>query len=128
MTESTKEWTDQVLELAKVLPEGLNQAPLRDLAAHLGRYNKDSEEDKKLRSIGLLRRCLEALGEDAATVQTIVGPLRDVWELRSSISAHADAAEMPPNLNVQYRGLLERCDKAMRALADLTRAGKFDIN
>lgn len=126
-TESAKEWTDQILELAKVLPEGLNQEALREVAIHLKRYDKDKDKDKKLRSIGLLRRCLEAQGEDDATIQTIGDPLRDIWRLRSSISAHAGDVELPEDPKSHYRELLERCDKSMHALADLIRAGKFNI-
>lgn len=111
----------------KVLPEGLAQSALRDVATHLKRYDKTKEEDKKLRSISLLRRCLEATGEDKANIETIVGPLGEVWHLRSSTAAHSSDAGLPMDRKTHYRGLLERCDKAMQALAEPIRASKLDI-
>lgn len=127
VTDSPKEWKDQIIELAKVLPEGLNQAALRGLATHLGCFDKDNDEDKKLRSIALLQRCLEALGEESSVVAGMVGPLREIWQLRSSIAAHASAADPPVDRKTHYQELLERCEKAMQALADCIRTGKLNI-
>jgi len=80
-----------------------------------------------VRSIGLLGRCLEALKEDAEAIKTIVDPFREVQSLRSKIAAHATDAEPPDDPKAQYRDLLALSDAAMRGLAGLIAAGKFDI-
>jgi hypothetical protein len=127
VTESSKEWKDQLLELAKLLPEGLNLKALRAVATQAQQYDKDNEQDKKLGTIGLLQRCLISLGEEEEPSKAIIKPLRDVYELRSSIVAHAGKVTLPTDPKGSYRDLLARCDKAMHNLAALITAGKFNI-
>ena len=54
MTDSFKEWKDQILELAQVLGDGLRKAEIRKVAQYL------RCDDAQLGSIKLLKRCLEA--------------------------------------------------------------------
>jgi hypothetical protein len=117
VTDSRKEWEDAVLNLAKLLVDGLDEGNIRKLALRMGC------DDPKLRSIKLLGKCLEAAGVDADVVKTVVSPLGELWDLRSQHGvAHRGTADVVDPRS-DFRRLLEDCDRAMHTLADLITKG-----
>jgi hypothetical protein len=121
MTDSTKEWEDQILALAKVLGEGFNEAAIREVARYLGCDNPD------YKSIVLLKTCLAKKGINATIVHTINEPLKVVWKLRSSIAAHQGGSIPNENLKLHYKKLIEDCEKSMSQLVEVIRAGYLNV-
>jgi hypothetical protein len=126
VTESTKEWEDQVLELNKVLVEGFKKPALKHVATVLG---ADDETTSKLGTLNLVRLCLEKRGVEAEIVNATVGPLQDLYDLRSKGGvAHAGTRKVDQDLREHYRALLAACDGAMESLAEFVRAGIFNVS
>ena len=121
VTSSSKEWEDQILELAKVLVDGFDKTTVADLAKALRCYNV------KLGSLKLLQRCVTKRQVAAETIYEIFDPLEELWKLRSSIVAHPGGAVPKQDLKQHYRQLLERCDHAMQLLAELIENHVLDI-
>ena len=120
VTDSTKEWEDQILTLAKVLVEGLNKQAIKELAQQLGCY------DKKLGSIKLLNSVLQSRVVDEADVSLVIDPFEEVQRLRNS-SAHRSGKPPDEDFKEQYRNLLAQCDRSMRLLAKYIEEGLLDI-
>ena len=108
---SEKEWEDQVEELAKIVIDGLQTGAIKRAAFALGCT------DTKRGSLGLLKFCLEKKGVAAETVLKIMSPLRELWDLRSKIAAHAGKEAPAEDLIAGYRRLSEQVDGAVRELA-----------
>ena len=104
VTESEKDWRDHVLDLAKLLVEGLDKQAIRCVARHVGC------DDNTLASIKLLGRCLEAKGVESSLREAITDPLETLWGLRSGVAAHSGGGLPEGDLKLHYRHLLERCD------------------
>jgi hypothetical protein len=121
MTDATKEWEDQILQLAKVLGDGLDKTEIRKIAKYL------KCDDSQLGSIKLLKKCLETKGLDAEVIETIIQPLQTVYGLRSTIAAHLGRNAPDENLKEHHRKLVEDCEKAVEQLAELMSAGYLDI-
>jgi hypothetical protein len=121
-TESRKEWEDQVRELAKVVVEGLHERPIRAVARAL------EVDDPDLRSIKLLRKCLEAAGVDPALVAAVHDPLAKLSGLRStSGAAHRGSGGPGTDLRAHYRRLVTELGESVRLLAEQVRGGAFDL-
>jgi hypothetical protein len=121
MTDSPKEWEDQILELAKVLVDGLSKTELRKIAKYL------NCDDSQLGSIKLLKNCLEAKGLETDGIQIIIQPLQTLYGLRSTIAAHAGRSAPDVNLREHHRKLVEDCGKSMERLAELIQTGYLDV-
>lgn len=121
VTESTKEWEDQILTLYQILNEGLISKSINKLAKHL------KCREVGLKSVKQLDRCLDKIGIGKKERTEIIEPLIELWRLRSTIVAHPGGGEYPEDLKIHYKELLERCDVAMRNLAELINNGSLDI-
>lgn len=122
VTDSTKEWEDQISAIYQILIEGLQAKNIKLIANNL------ECREKGLKSVKQLIKCLEALNIHEETIDIIVMPLFELIDLRSKLVAHTTSKEYPEeDLKVQYRNLLEKCDKSMRKLADLINQGVFNI-
>ena len=121
VNDSINEWEDQILALAKVLGDGLSKTELRKIARYL------KCDDPQLGSIKLLRNCLEAKGLSAADVETIIPALQSLFLLRSTIVAHEGKSAPDEDLKMHHKKLVIDCEKAMRHLAELIRAGTLDV-
>jgi len=121
MTDSIKEWEDQILELAKVLIDGFRKAELRKIARYL------NCDDSQLGSIKLLKKCLDTKRTDTGTMTIIFQPLERLWSLRSAISAHAGGSAPDENLQLHYRKMVEDCEQSMKQLAEIIRAGDLNV-
>lgn len=122
MSDSTKEWEDQILELAKVLGDGLNKTGLRKIAKYL------KCDDPQAGSINLLKKCLEAKKLETELIQSIIQPLQTIYTLRSTGIAHTGRDAPEVNLQNHHRKLVEDCEKSMEQLAELTRSGFLDVS
>lgn len=121
VTDSSKEWEDQVLALSNIVVEGLSKQDIRKLAREL------ECDDAKLGSLKLLRACLEHLSVGDSVIEDIVGPLETVQALRSRGIAHAGDAVPDVDLRLHHRRLLADIDNSMRQLAYLIEQGYFDL-
>lgn len=121
VTDSFKEWEDQILALAQIIVDGLCIKSINKFAEQL------KCRDSKLGSLKQLSRCLEVVGVSEEEIAIFSKPLLELWDLRSSIVAHPGGSHPKCDLKVHYRTLLERCDKAMRKLADFVKQGILDI-
>ena len=122
VTESTKEWEDQILILEQILIEGLCTQSINQLAVSLGC------RDEKLASLKQLIKCLETLGIDKNEINIFGDPLLKLRKLRSSVVAHAGKNYPKEDLKKHYRMLIKDCDKAKRKLADFINRGLLNFN
>lgn len=121
VTESRKEWQDQILLLAKVIVEGLRKPTLRKIATYL------QCDDSQLGSIKLLKTCLQKKQIEASRMEIVTEPLESLWHLRSSIAAHAGGSVPDEDLKLHYRQLALGCDTSMQELASLIREHYLDV-
>ncbi len=122
MTDSSKEWEDQILELAKLFGDGLNKKELRKIAKHL------MCDDSQLGSMNLLKKCLETKGLDAQDIQHIIQPWQTLYGLRSSGIAHTGRHAPDVNLKDYHKKQVEDCEKSLVKLAELISTGYLDIS
>lgn len=112
ITESIKEWEDQILILEQILIEGLITQSINQLAECLGCRNK------KLASLKQIIKCLETLNLEENEITIFSSPLLRLRKLRSSAVVHSGKNYPKGDLKKHNRILIEDCDKAMRKLAD----------
>lgn len=122
VTESIKEWEDQILALSHILVDGLCKESINKLSDHL------KCRDAKLASGKQLAKCLEVAGIKEEEILIFSSPLAELWKLRSSIIAHPGGKPPEENLKKHYRGLLESCDKSMRKLSEFIEKGILNIS
>lgn len=119
LTDSTKEWEDQILILAKIIVEGLNSARINKLAV------ARNCRDEKLASIKQLKVLLVSSGLEAEKVERIISPFADVQEFRTKLVAHSGQGRYPHDRVSHFRDLLQRTDVAMRDLGKVVGEGVF---
>jgi len=112
VTESIKEWEDQIHILEQILIEGLCTQSINKLAVYLGCRNKE------LASLKQLIKCLETLSIEKNEITIFGDPLLKLRKLRSSVVDHPGKNYPKGDLKKHNRMLFEDCDKAMRKLAD----------
>jgi len=122
VTESTKEWEDQILILAQILIDGLCTQSINQFAEYLGCRNQE------LGSLKQLTKCFETLSIEKNEITIFSDPLLKLWKLRSSVVAHPGKNYPKGDLKKHNRVLIEDCDKAMRKLADFTDKGLLNID
>ncbi|MBR9691048.1 hypothetical protein GOV08_05185 [Candidatus Woesearchaeota archaeon] len=120
VTDSLKEWTDEIHTLDKLVVEGLKEAYLKGIAISLNCY------DNKLRSIKLLRKILETKGIDGHEINEIISPLEKIHFLRTKFAGHSSGIEADNirkdliaehgNLRNHFRALVEITDKSIKEL------------
>ncbi len=131
VTNSTKEWSDEIGTLDKLVVEGLKHSYLKKMAKSLKCY------DPKLASIKLLEGILKAKDIDQNEIDVIIAPLLEIHYLRTKASAHAGGQEAKKiqsklisehkNLNSHFKDLLERTDQSIKALLELISRGCLDL-
>lgn len=122
VTESSKEWEDQILELAKVLVDGLNKSSIKAIAMDANCY------DSRLGSIKLLESCLNAKGVEKEVIDNIIHPLANLYKLRSSIVAHSDDRAPCKNLAKNYDAIVRACAESFKTLSSLIEKGVLNID
>jgi hypothetical protein len=122
LTESRKEWRDQIVELNKVVVEGLQESSIRAAARSLGC------DHPEFRSIRLLRACLESSGVDSDTVAAICEPLATLNGLRSrSGGAHRGSSGPTAYLKVHYENLTAEVANSVKLLAEQIESGTLNV-
>jgi hypothetical protein len=84
VTSSEREWSGEILELSKLMVEGLEVAYLRRKAVEAG-----VAEVEKMGSIALGEAVLRRKGWEDDAVNSIVAPLREIQMLRTKLRGHA---------------------------------------
>lgn len=121
ITESKKEWQDQLLELAKLVVDGFKKRVIRKIAATL------DGDDPQLGSLKLLVACLYARSVDDDIINEIMKPLFSLWEIRSALSAHGGGTIPEKDLKADYRRTVTDIHNSMNVLARLIRKGFLNI-
>lgn len=121
VTDSTKEWEDQISVLNQILIEGFQSKTIKSIAKHLNCV------EKGFGSIKQINRCLETLDVDKEEVDTIVSPLFELIHLRKIVVHTIDEPYPDEDLKIHYKNLIEKCDKSMRKLTELIEKGLFNI-
>ncbi len=129
VTDSPKEWGDELIALDQLLVEGFLEKKLRIHATHAG-----IQPDPKWRSLKLLEALLaRALGQDEAAAA--MSGLFQVHDLRSLVKGHATGSkgdeairqartehgDLPEN----FRALAQRCDEALAAIEQVLLPTEF---
>lgn len=122
VTDSTKEWEDQIKILNLILIEGLQSKTIKSVARNL------NCAEKGLRSLRQIIKCLEALDVDKEDIDVIATPLFELIHLRKIVVHIIDEPYPDEDLKIHYINLLEKCDKSMRKLAELIEKGLFNIS
>ena len=124
VSDSIKEWADEIQTLDKLVVEGLNYPYIKGLSQSLNCY------DPKLRSVKLLGAILKAKGINNLETEQIIAPLGEIQFLRTKFSAHvSDTAEKDQirkkivsehgTLKRHLRNLVEKTDKGIKILLEL---------
>lgn len=117
ITDSIKEYEDQILILDQIIIEGLQAKSINKIAEHLSCRNKE------LKSLKQLIECIKKQGIETSDFDC----LRDLHDLRTMIKAHVSSDRLKGDLKLQHRELIEKCDKAMYKLVDIINKGTLDI-
>lgn len=121
VTESNKEWKDEILLLDQLLVEGFKEKWLRGKARELGRNPKEQD-----RSLALLEECLAGLGFEEDHARSILSPLRKLRDLRNKLVAHAsgetakrlkkETLNEHGNYRNHYKALVTKCNETVQIL------------
>jgi hypothetical protein len=120
-TDSKKEWEDQVLNLAKIVIDGLNKKTINKISKEFDCY------DNKLGSITLLAKILEKFKVSLDEIEIIINPLNSLWDLRSNVVAHPNKTYPKGDLKRHFKEILIETDKSMHKLAEIIEKGKMNI-
>lgn len=118
---SLKEWETAIVELDKLVVEGINlRGFLRPAAQILGISHET------LQSIGLLRAILEAKGIAPDLISVVIDPLKELQDIRSQVGSHrkgTSAAKTIKQIKTQHRTLdnhfSDLVAKVLKSLATL---------
>jgi hypothetical protein len=130
VSNSLKEWSDEIDTLDKLVIEGLRPPYLKKLAKSMNCY------DEKLAPIKLLKQILVKKGIDQGEIDIIISPLTDIHHLRTKFSGHIGGQEAKQirkelisnhgSLKNHFRNILERVDQAIKEILELTTKGYLD--
>ena len=117
VTDSVKEWADEILALDQFLVEGFLSKPLRALAEEGGRAI-----EKNWGSLRVLQEVLSVRGHSDDSAKAIIAPMQRLHALRTEVKGHATvekkrAAEVKArsdfgSLREHFRGLVTDCESA----------------
>ncbi|OJX40221.1 MAG: hypothetical protein BGO78_14705 [Chloroflexi bacterium 44-23] len=130
--DSRQEWETEIIELDKLIIEGLCTKYLRKVANSLGIQNE------QLGSILLLREILKIKGIAPDLSSSIIDPLYHLHDLRSKFAGHragSDAEQLTREIRNQYgnfsehfRRLIVSLYEGLSILADLTEKGYINLS
>lgn len=120
LTDSRSEWLTELMNLDKLLVEGLNEKWLRNKAKTFGRNPKD-----QLRALKLLEECLVGAGFDDDHAKELMECWHEVHNLRS-LEGHASASagreseqkarNKNGNLLAHFKDLCTACDESLEVI------------
>jgi len=123
VTDSLKEWADEIHTLDKLVVEGFKYSYLKEMAKSLNCF------DDKLGSTKLLKRILETNEINDNEVNNMIAPLEDIHFLRTKFAGHRfgnEANKIRKDLIARYgdlknhfRAIVEKIDKSIEALLEV---------
>jgi hypothetical protein len=120
VTESQKEWEEQIQALAQIVIEGLSDSYINKLAVARGCRDKDLKSGKQLAKI------MENARIPKDEVALLTNPLAELWDWRRKL-CHPNKEVPSGDLRKHFRDLVQRCDKTMRCLAEFVEVGLFSL-
>jgi hypothetical protein len=128
LTSAFKPWDDAIIDLAKLVVEGLEHKVLVTLAGTLGRRS-----DSRWRSIRWMKEALIGLGLEDGHAAELVAPLEQLQLLRTKLPAHAggtDAVTLRRDLLAKHKtpkahvsALARDLHEALTVMRDVLRGG-----
>lgn len=123
VTPSGDEWASELLNLEKVVVEGLSEKALRKNAESAGRT-----PDPKWRSLKLVEEVLQGLGFDEEKARSVTRPLHELHRLRSITKAHDGGAGAKAeqrkilkdygSYQKHFRSICGECDESLAAIVE----------
>ena len=123
MTESVREWGEEIKYLHQIVVESLNEHALRK---HAVRSSMTREEANRLRSIKLLRSALVQEGMDDAEAESCVQIFFDLAAARNIGDAHSstesrerlikDIRKQHGTLNLAYTAAVNECIQSLQRI------------
>ena len=117
VTDSSKEWADEIMAFDQCLVEGFLVKPLRELAEAPGR-----KLDPSWGTLKVMQEVLVAKGLSGTEAKAIMEPMQRLHGLRTILKGHAalnkkriaetEALEKHGSYRLHYTQLAEECDKA----------------
>jgi len=117
VTDSSKEWADEIMTFDQFLVEGFLVKPLRELAEGAGR-----KLDPSWGTLKVMQEVLVAKGLSGSEAKAIMEPMQRLHGLRTILKGHAalnkkrtaetEALEKHGSYRLHYTQLAEECDKA----------------
>jgi len=121
VTDSVKEWADEILALDQFLVEGFLLKPVRVLAEE-----GERAIDRNWGSLLVLQEVLSARGHPDDSAKAIVAPIQRLHALRTEVKGHATvekkrAAEVKArtdsgSLREHFRSLVSECESAFNSV------------
>lgn len=121
VTDSTKEWADEIMALDQLLAEGFLVKPLRALAETGGR-----KPDTSWQALKVMQEVLIVKGLSEEDAKAIIAPIQRLHGLRTEVKGHATAdkkkkAEIEArtkhgNFRAHFTKLAADCDKALNEI------------
>jgi len=122
VSDSLKEWENEIHDLDKLVIEGFNYSYLKKLSKSLECYSEE------LGSIKLLGEILKVKKINETGVNEMINPLEEIHFLRTKFVGHSSGAEANKireelilkygDLKSHFRDLLKRTDKAVKLLLE----------
>lgn len=130
VTNSKKEWEDEILKLEKIIIEGFKN--VKQVAKALNCLRKDYG------SIKLLGEVLHSKKIDSDVAKNIIEPLEELNKLRSSAGIAHRAGENKDAMlkkiisecgtfKAHFRDMISRCDQSFGMLMELIKTKKLDV-
>jgi len=122
VTDSPKEWADEVLHLDQFLVEGFLLAPLRKIAEDLSGH----QIDLRFQPLRVIQEILHAKGMSEAEAKAVVEPAQRLHGLRSVVRGHAttdkkqraesEARTAHGTFRAHFIQLTKECDESFRTM------------
>lgn len=124
VTDSVKEYTDEIHTLDKLVIEGFKHSYLKEVATSMNCY------DIKFGTITLLKKILETNGISNNEISNIIAPLKEIHFLRTKLAGHSsgneankirkDLIKQYGDLKNHFRQLVGKTEKSIKALIQLS--------
>lgn len=118
VTDSSKEWADELLALDQLIVEGFLVKPLRKIIE-----KQNGTYDQNWGSLMVLKEVLVCLGHSEDFVLEVIRPLQQVHSLRTNVKGHATAEKKRAaesnarrefgNFREHFRHLVTNCEESM---------------
>lgn len=132
VTESAKEWADELKTLDQLIVEGFEKGHFKKLAQKIGFQPDESTESHKWQSLSWMEKILLHQGCDADDVTTAIRPLRELHDLRNKCSGHANGSEASKirkqvlaqnkSLKAHYKAMTSSCLESLRQIDEWSKA------